>query len=623
MTWNFQTWSRARAEADRKVQDSYLFLSTGKPIPDCYSSSQCGSGWACIGGKCVFQATPGSESTCDTGPTGGGGCSTGAPSGCTTSNCGASGTEEECCGSRCCRYSAGGGGTIFVQCFCGDCPKYNGERCSSDSQCASGSCIAGYCGEDGRCTAFCDGYYKSTGKLFPGCSQENVCDECSYCDENSPGDSSCARSETGPCWCTGCDPGYQCNKDGNCSPIRFWACRDFTKCGSPTGDKCCSDNPAWLYKATTCRDRLLDEPCDEEDKGFGENPCDEYCQDKQSSGFPPPEVTAEGTIDPNGVNTFYELWTAAVYTAQFYGGCINTSFSYWTNFKIPISGSYTVNGTGNVNYSPQDTTTSQCSPYPSGPNYIQRTYTDTNGNTVTNQIEGPKNFYSQFAPTPITSWSVRQIWSAQNPANALPASEVLNLNTVGQGDENWQPPCSPGCQCTKQGFISAAGETIYFYKECCYQNAPPELNCEQKDCDCVKNPETCDQECGECRICDRETNKCVQQSGTCPADPTQYGFVGFTTGNKYGSLTLYDLDSCYFGPAQPDGIASFRATRLADNEGVCISSSGNQSYVVGNTYNLGGLMASFAVTLSDTVRRINGNSACGNPTGYLVRVELG
>ena len=295
----------------------------------------------------------------------------------------------------------------------------------------------------------------------------------------------------------------------------MWACRNFTKCGAATGDKCCSDNPKWLYSATICHNRVIDQPCDNQDTGYGEDPCDQYCQDKQSDENPQPEVTAEGMIDPDGPNTFYELWNVTTRTQFFIGGpCLNYGDPSWTDYRIPVSGSYSTIGTGGASYTAGPIVTYPCpTAAASGPDYITRSHTSSSGSIVTSKVDGPLNFYSQFTATPILSWSVKQVWTPGNPANAVPASELVGADSVGQGDETWAPDCAPGCECTKQGFISAEGKTVYFYKECCYQDAPEELNCEEKECDCVKNPETCDQECDTCELCDRETNKCVEDVG--------------------------------------------------------------------------------------------------------------
>ena len=125
----------------------------------CTSSSQCPAGYACINGVCRYMDVGG-------GATGGSAASAGdcngndplspcnqsTPNSCQQSpNCGSDPQPRDCCGSRCCRFSAAG-----VQCFCGDCPPLPG------------------------CNDYCTNYRAANGEDADNCGGKS-CDECSTC----------------------------------------------------------------------------------------------------------------------------------------------------------------------------------------------------------------------------------------------------------------------------------------------------------------------------------------------------------------------------------------------------------------------------------------------------------
>lgn len=164
MAWG--SWSQNWGSRTSRTTAAYYFLQTGDLNTalggsQCFSSSDCASGYYCSGGRCV-QNTSNSSSSVPSGcgdDSGGGGCTsvsrTGAD-GCTipgcSTDCGSG--SGDCPGTRTCRFDAFG----TVNCFCGE-PTYSG------------------------CSSFCTAYANSNGETADGCSGL-ACDECSYCDES-------------------------------------------------------------------------------------------------------------------------------------------------------------------------------------------------------------------------------------------------------------------------------------------------------------------------------------------------------------------------------------------------------------------------------------------------------
>ena len=113
--------------------------------------------------------------------------------------------------------------------------------------------------------------------------------------------------------------------------------------------------------------------------------------------------------------------------------------------------------------------------------------------------------------------------------------------------EGFTMPCSPNCRCTYNGYITVGGTTAHLYTECCGD----------KQCDCSKNPSTCDQQCKECEEC--KNGYCQQVSGTCPpvAEPPSISndtcFKGYFGYGCFTNITFIDYDCCYFSPYRPDG----------------------------------------------------------------------
>lgn len=202
----------------------------------CYDSGDCASGWYCKDNQCINPTQTKTEDGCG-GPAGAGGC--GGTGGCNTSTPGTDcGVAADCCGTRCCRYQSGGQYTgLVVNCYCGECPK-----------------------EEGTCTSFCDSYYKNNGRSAEGCSGDAQCSECSYC--NSQGN--CVIQNGGPCWCDVTRTCELCQDNGSwTADPACWPCRNFTKCGEPTGERYCSPGlNGSLALLQSVNGRLIDEPCD-------------------------------------------------------------------------------------------------------------------------------------------------------------------------------------------------------------------------------------------------------------------------------------------------------------------------------------------------------------------------
>ena len=319
-----------------QVQKALDFLNTGSyssnlpvfgAVPravgttTCFDSSQCASGFACVGGTCQPSSggSDGSTSSCDSGgdgggssgaPGGGGGGCGGAGSGgsgvgggsistsCVKTGCGSGvgaggiggggggGGGSDCCsGERCCRIGAG-----VVQCFCGPCPPPPG------------------------CNKFCDSYAKANGVPAPGCDKEQ-CSECETCVTDPLGAGKCEPAG-GPCWCplSNCSGTCAtCQEDGTClsSCTNCMTCVTLynipCKCG-PFSLRCCySACTEGLSPTNRCQieaAKKCDEKCPPPPVPPGSEPCDCNCNNDcpdcficDSSGVcvPDPECSANYT----------------------------------------------------------------------------------------------------------------------------------------------------------------------------------------------------------------------------------------------------------------------------------------------------------------------------------------
>lgn len=103
--------------------------------------------------------------------------------------------------------------------------------------------------------------------------------------------------------------------------------------------------------------------------------------------------------------------------------------------------------------------------------------------------------------------------------------------------------------------------------------------------------------------------------------------------NKYSVITVYDWDTCLFSagiydtlPGAPSWLVDGHFTVLAtgENVGVVIDATGGFASRLGNTYTISDIVniAGYPVVASDTMKHVNGDSYCGNPTGEYIKIEL-
>lgn len=289
------------------------FLSTGNLSTylggtSCRSSSECASGYACSGGKCVpingsKPSADGTLSGC--GGTGGGPCNSltdtnvgvqaggdasmvygdvvvtqggvsqgfywepvRSADGCTISGCkltscgGENGSD--CPGNRYCRYYAGG-----VQCACGDPPPR-------------------------ACSSFCDAHHASTGETAGGCEGQ-TCDECQECDGNyfSSTYGQCIDRSGGPCHCDpdSLPPCVKCTENGTTETDT--SCSEcytvFKDCSCGTVEKTCCYTLEELKNGLSgfnrCWDSIsCDDVCNDPDKPAYVDPCEGDCTPQTETG---------------------------------------------------------------------------------------------------------------------------------------------------------------------------------------------------------------------------------------------------------------------------------------------------------------------------------------------------
>lgn len=200
------------AYAGNAIENSNLFRKANQY--GCNDSGDCGSGYACINGKCTKVWTKDGSNyvpnTCGETPIEWQNCKKGQEGG-TNDTCGKATPgncekDPDCPGEKCCRQQADGS----IRCVCGSC----------DENYAS------------RCNVFCDQYYKSFGITANGCFTKdqdgfgecggNICDECEICEDDIFGSGGkCERGEIDdpfnpvPCHCSSKCPEecHVCNKD--------------------------------------------------------------------------------------------------------------------------------------------------------------------------------------------------------------------------------------------------------------------------------------------------------------------------------------------------------------------------------------------------------------------------
>ena len=233
------------ASANESFLDSDLFRRASDL--QCNGSHDCGSGFACINGKCtkIFTKNGGSwtpDSCGDDSVTWV--CTKGDKSGsndkCTQPTPGNCDKDPICPGERCCRQQSDGS----IRCICGSCGQADASTCD----------------------VYCDQYYKAYGEVIPGCYTRdmdgfgecggNICDECQFCEDTLMGYGECVLGEQDdpfnplPCHCfPKCsEECHICNKDID-SP-------DFGECEySPQNcQECCTQ---YNYECPQCPNKYI------------------------------------------------------------------------------------------------------------------------------------------------------------------------------------------------------------------------------------------------------------------------------------------------------------------------------------------------------------------------------
>ena len=307
-----------------KLDGSYSASLADSEASFCKTSTDCASGFVCIGGKCVdrsgFLQT--SDSGCGNAVDNGGSSTTGGciDSGCIDPSSPNNGvvicrpndegqiiceTKEKCEGdAECCV----GGICVEGKCQPQECSYLTEfENCEFGYSCIDGRCIPGPQVSDpqcppgtalrngeckGLCTSFCDSYKKTHGTRGPGCFDYQECDACNECGESG----TCVDlKENAPCWCVCSQDApfcYDCAMDG-ASELN---CKDCETCSEIPGYICpCG---AELPELKICRNACegptritMEEVMEEAAKS-----CTELCQTDTRCSDLCAEQTYEGVL---------------------------------------------------------------------------------------------------------------------------------------------------------------------------------------------------------------------------------------------------------------------------------------------------------------------------------------
>jgi len=281
--------SRKRAAGSEDVRE---ILAPSADSRGCISSSQCASGFGCVGGKCVkIGLTGGNGSPISAGncPTTRNDCNSGSYACQSSPKCGKGSWVLECCGGK---------KTYVFK------PGYERR-------------VEGECVEDKNCHYYCSSRYALFGPpdtdpdgLIDHCEGKTVCEnaDCEECDLFS---GICEpKSGSRPCWCDG---GEGC---GNCEAcITNPADSNFGSC-APTGDsldrcrqcvtlesyKCCGKDvgplkvcskPGFGGTTNDLRDEL---------KRQAKSKCSELCDSCEQKNYKTYCSSTTGLPDPNTLN---------------------------------------------------------------------------------------------------------------------------------------------------------------------------------------------------------------------------------------------------------------------------------------------------------------------------------
>lgn len=230
--WSLNEWGNSKT-AGKKIPDwpddasnaAFDFndrdQSMKKQESKCSKSSDCGSGFACVGGYCV--KVDGRSAT-------GGGSGTASPG----SNCDVKDPVEEDPQPDPCGGPTGGspGSTGCTIPGCGGDGKSGGGSGDSKECCETGvkytRCDFGGCAEScypfdppSGCSSYCTEHWYFNGEYADGCSQGNTCSECSDCWQYLGGGAVQAykcrpRGINTPCYCKSSADYGDCKRDGDC-----------------------------------------------------------------------------------------------------------------------------------------------------------------------------------------------------------------------------------------------------------------------------------------------------------------------------------------------------------------------------------------------------------------------
>lgn len=270
----------------------------------CVSSSQCGSGYGCVNGRCVSiqvegYGSPNSPGNC---PGGGNDCNSGSNACQSGPGCGSGSGETACCGGPL-NYQSSENGVITVSC---------------DS--------------DKSCDMWCTTYNEIFGFNAEFCAGREVCDpDCEYCSLSG----SCEKSliaESTPCWC---DAGARCGWCRACitapSDARYGECAQTKEtqerckqCATIESYECCGQEVGPLTFCSTPGEGSSSDAVREGVRRMAREKCSELCDNCEqkthktyctnTTGLPDPETlncpsgircVQTGTLDINGVQCVY------------------------------------------------------------------------------------------------------------------------------------------------------------------------------------------------------------------------------------------------------------------------------------------------------------------------------
>ena len=493
-TWNF-TDPSGTTKTTKTINSDGSFTETttiSTPSPSssteirngCVSSSECSSGFACIGGECVSQntagATDGGSAGCGDNE-GGGGC---ASEGCTEPSC----DDTEC-----------------------ECDTGSERVCRTDPQTGEINCKCIPDDEEGKpCNAYCTGYYLTFGAYGANCDENNTCSECYDCSGLAWEDGlpRCTRKDEAQAPC-------QCSQDltGDANPqLQSLNCEQCTQSGAYEPDPNCS------YEVTCSRScecgpiehtvlvpatvppegrtdycyNLLKCPTTPPEDGNcePEGPVDSTCQEP---------ADYSGSIDPAGVNNTLRIPCGATWRSGEDCKCLTRVNEGETpGYCTQWSGGATSTGSG-----PPSGVPTGLSPQSAGDTYVD----GTNNKTYCVKTRNGTLYWTENGCCPPGTPN-----KPTDPCN--PASESFVCGNQINRQITGTSPCPPnpnlGCPSGKK-----------CYQSSCIDNGST-YTINVKECDAAENPDcpteepvecNCHSDCPSCTLCDDGT--CGGQDPAC------------------------------------------------------------------------------------------------------------